>query len=468
MSHTDKPIEIAIIGAGFSGMMTAYHLIRQNQVPLTIYLINPTYTFGKGPAYSAASHKHLLNVPAAKMSAVHDNPNHFLDWAHEQQAYKQINKDVLGKTFLPRQFYGKYINALWEEALKTKREDTVVNIIHDSASDIIQDQGKYIIKFKTHAPLTAEYVILATGNETPANPRIVNEAFYSSLRYVKNPWLTDVTKLIPKDQDILIIGNGLTTVDLILTIMDTGYQGQIHTLSPTGFAILPHRQGHIEYKDFINEIKEPYNLNEIYHTALKHYRKLHKVGISIEPVIDSLRPLTQKIWQTLSHEDKLTFLRDIKSRWNHVRHRLPPQLYDYIQQLRLKGKLLVHTAKLIDMTEDADNVTIKYLSKKTGKEETLSAGLVINCTGPHTDISKSQDPLLQTLTAKGMIRPDSLRIGMDVTDRWTLKDARGKENPTLYTIGGNLRGLLWETTAVPELKVQAAQLAKRILEEAVK
>ena len=463
MPQSEKPLAVAIIGAGFSGLMTAYHLIKETSSPLSIDLINPEETFGKGAAYSTASNKHLLNVPAAKMSAIYDNPNHFLDWAHLQPDYQDVNKDTLGTVFLPRRLYGKYISTLWEDAIKNKRDDTQVTIIHDRAINIDRDGLTNTIIFNTHSPITADYVVLATGNESPSNPSIPNEAFYNSTRYIKNPWLTDVKNFIKPGENILIIGNGLTTVDLILTIMDTRYKGQIHTLSPTGFSILPHRHNNIVYKDFISELKEPYTITEIYETALKHYRKLRKEGISIEPVIDSLRPLTQQIWQALSHEDKQTFLQKIKSRWNHVRHRLAPQLYDYIQRLRLKGQLVVHKAKLIDISEEGNTATVQYLSKRTGTLKTISAGLVINCTGPHTDISKSEDPLLLALTAKGMIQPDSLRIGMDVTESWTLRDAQGKENPSLYTLGGNLRGLLWETTAVPELKTQTAQLARRIL-----
>ena len=464
MPQSDKPLAVAIIGVGFSGLMTAYHLIKETTIPLSIYLINPEETFGLGVAYSSASNKHLLNVPTAKMSAIYDNPNHFLDWAHLQPEYQNVNKDTLGTIFLPRRLYGKYISTIWEDALKSKRDDTQITIIHDRAINIDRDGLINIITFNNAAPVKADYVVLATGNESPSNPPIPNEAFYSSALYIKNPWLTAVKKFIKPGENILIIGNGLTTVDLILTIMDMGYKGQIHTLSPTGFSILPHRHNNIVYKDFIDELKEPYTITEIYETALKHYRKLRKEGISIEPVIDSLRPLTQQIWQSLSHEDKEKFLQKIKSRWNHVRHRLAPQLFDYIQRLRLKRQLIMHKAQLIDITEDGNSATVQYLSKRTGTIKTISAGLVINCTGPHTDISKSEDPLLLALTAKGMIQPDRLRIGMDVTERWTLRDAEGKENPTLYTLGGNLRGLLWETTAVPELKTQTAQLAKRILE----
>jgi len=463
MSHSDKPIEIAIIGAGFSGLMTAYHLIKEATGPLTIHLINEKETFGRGAAYRTSTLKHLLNVPAAKMSAMHDDPDHFLNWVYLQPAYKTINKDLLGKTFLPRKLYGNYIVSILDEAIKHKREDTTVNIIHDRAINIDQDHSRYYVQFGSSAPLAADYVVLATGNEAPSNPPIPNEAFYKSKAYVKDPWLTDVTKLVKQDQYILIIGNGLTMVDVIISIMETGYKGKIHTLSPTGFTVIPHRHNHIEYKDFINEIKEPYRLDELFTIGHKHFRMLHKIGVSVEPIVDSLRPITQKIWQSWTQQERETFVRDVKSLWNKIRHRLAPHLYDYIQRLRVRGNLKVHKAKLVDIKEDANGIIVHYLSKHTQTEKTLPVGLVINCTGPHTNITRSEDPLLQALVAKGMIQPDSLRIGMDVTDQWTLRDNSGKENPTLYTIGGNLRGLLWETTAVPELKSQTAILAKRIL-----
>ena len=463
MSISDKGVEVAIIGVGFSGLMTAYHLIKDTTVPLTLHLINDKDTFGRGAAYSTKSLKHLLNVPAAKMSAILDDPNHFLEWAHQLPAYESVNKDTLGKAFLPRKIFGNYFNSIWEEALKNKRADTVINIIHDSAVDIDKVNNEYLIKTKAGATVHAHYVVLATGNETPANPRIKNETFYQSSRYIKNPWLTDVTKYLKPNEDLLIIGNGLTTVDLLITIMSTGYTGHIHTLSPSGWAVLPHRHNHLEYKNLINEIQEPYTLDDIYTKMMKHYRLLHKVGISIEPIVDSLRSHTHKIWKALSHEDKVTFLRDIKTNWNKVRHRIAPQLFDYVQNLQIKGKLIVHRADLLDIKEDTTGITVSYLNRYNRKTETLHTGQVVNCTGPHIDITKSEDPLLQSLVAKGMIQPDKLRIGMDVTDQWTLIDKDGHENPTLYTIGGNLRGLLWETTAVPELKVQSSVLAKAIL-----
>jgi uncharacterized NAD(P)/FAD-binding protein YdhS len=462
MPHSAKTPEIAIVGAGFCGLMTAYHLVKEASSPLSIHIINPSDTFGRGAAYSTHSLRHLLNVPAAKMSALHDDPHHFLNWIHQLPQYNAVNKELLGKTFLPRKLYGDYFNHLWAEALKSKRADTSVSIIHDIVTDIEKKDYGYQLQLKAHDPIAADYVVLATGHETPSNPPIGNEAYYQSKSYIQNPWHTDVAAHIKPGQNVLIIGNGLTTVDTIISIMDSGFKGQIHTLSPSGFAILPHRHNHLEYREFVNELNKPYSLSDIHTKFMKHYTLLREVGISVEPIADSLRPISHQIWKALSEEEKKTFLNEIRTPWGKVRHRLAPQIYDYLQNLRLKGNLVVHAAKLIDIQEGTDDITVQYLPIN-GHIEILHAGVVINCTGPLMDIARSENPLLLSLMAKGLIKPDSLRIGMDVTDSWTLIDANGKENSGLYTLGGNLRGLLWETIAIPELKVQTAELAKRIL-----
>jgi uncharacterized NAD(P)/FAD-binding protein YdhS len=463
MAHGDKPISIAVIGVGFSGLMTAYHLLKDAKSPITLYLIDGKDTFGKGAAYSTRSQKHLLNVPAAKMSALPDDPAHFLNWANQQPAYKGISKEILGRTFLPRQLFGKYIAAIWESAMSSKREDTTVNILHDKAVDVDFLNGKYIVRLKALEAVVSDYVVLATGNETPSNPAIPNAAFYESKKYVKDPWHTDITKLVKPEDSIMILGNGLTAVDIIISIMETGYKGLIHTLSPSGFSILPHRHNHIEYKDFVEELNEPYSLDQLFTIGHKHFRQLHKIGITVEPIVDSLRPLTQKIWQSWSQQEKEVFVRDIRSMWNKIRHRIAPQLYDYVQRLRLRRNLKVHKAKLVDIAEDANGVSVQYLSKHTQTVKTANVGLVINCTGPHLDISRSEDKLLQSLQSKGMLRPDSLHIGMDVGEKWNVLDTQGKEQHRFYTLGPNLIGLLWETTAIPEIKDQAATLAKEIL-----
>ena len=79
-----------------------------------------------------------------------------------------------------------------------------------------------------------------------------------------------------------------------------------------------------------------------------------------------------------------------------------------------------------------------------------------------TDIRTSSDPLLASLFASGIARPDPLGLGLDATGHGALIDASGSTSDVLYTLGPPLRGLWYETTSIPEIRGQAAALAARI------
>ena len=455
--------EIAIIGVGFSGLMTAIHLIKNADGPLTLHLINDTYDFGKGPAYSTRSIKHLLNVPTAKMSCLREEPEHFLNWAGSLSKYREISRELLGRSFLPRQEFGQYLMDTWQKTLATKRSDSVVEIVKAQVTDINKAAKKYLIQTNTNKTITVDYTILSIGHETPQNLPIENMDFYSSHLYFGNPWVEAAVKDIDAQQDILILGNGLTMADTILSVMDSGYNGKIHTISPKGFAVLPHRFNYLPYEALTKEIKAPYELNDLFALIGKHVRLVGRLGYSPDPVIDSLRPMTQEIWAGLSDTDQRRFVRSVMPIWNKLRHRMAGHIYDYITGLRLQGRLLPYKGKLLNATDMGNSVTATLLRKDDKSPLVISVGRIINCTGPDPDITRSDNPLLRSLISKGMIKADKLRIGLEATDRWTLVGADDMEDEKLYTLGVNLRGKYWESTAVPELRVQAEKLAKQVL-----
>ena len=70
--------DIAIVGAGFSGSLQAINLLRHGGPRAT--LIERAVKPGLGLAYGAAHASHLLNVRASNMSALPDQPDHFVRW----------------------------------------------------------------------------------------------------------------------------------------------------------------------------------------------------------------------------------------------------------------------------------------------------------------------------------------------------------------------------------------------------
>jgi uncharacterized NAD(P)/FAD-binding protein YdhS len=180
--------KIAIIGAGFSGMMTAYHLIKKTSKPLAIKLINPANTRNEGVAYSAFSNVHILNVPTEKMGALADNHEHFLDWVMQLSEYKFLDRALVGKSFLSRKLYGQYLQELWNDAKLTASAKKIeLHEINDTAIDLEQILDGFEIQLACGGIVTTDCCVLATGNQLPANPKIKNTAFFENQQYFQNP-----------------------------------------------------------------------------------------------------------------------------------------------------------------------------------------------------------------------------------------------------------------------------------------
>src|SRR5687768_5859393 len=99
---SDASVDVAIVGGGFSGTMAAARLARAGQ---SAVLIESAGRAGRGVAYSTREAVHLLNVPAAKMSAWAEAPDDFVDQGHDAGAFVQ------------RREFGAYLTSILERAV---------------------------------------------------------------------------------------------------------------------------------------------------------------------------------------------------------------------------------------------------------------------------------------------------------------------------------------------------------------
>jgi uncharacterized NAD(P)/FAD-binding protein YdhS len=179
-------------------------------------------------------------------------------------------------------------------------------------------------------------------------------------------------------------------------------------------------------------------------------------------VIDCLRPHTAMLWGQLSHAERLRFLRHTRWAWERARHRMAPQIAQSVHALEREGRLRrlpghMHSVALTD-----NGLRMTFLPKGDKAEVTLDADMIIQSTGLETDVRRTQHTLLQQLMTNGHIRSDPFGLGVDATtDGHLLHD--GKPWPRLFAIGSLLRGTLWESTAMPEIRQQARQLTDRLL-----
>lgn len=452
---------IVIIGGGFCGIMTAVNLMQKPDTKIKITLINSGYPFARGVAYSAYSESHLLNIVAGNMSAFANKPDDFTDWIHSKPEYSTLEKDILNKTFLPRKLYGEYLEEIWQKTLANKSPNVEVIIVDDTAIDVEIGEDNVVILLKSGKQIISDKLIIATGNAEPRDPLIPNDSFYSSPNYFRNSWKDESVKNTKSDKDILVIGSGLSMVDTVLGLRENGFTKNIYSISPHGFGILQHRHGGIKYNSLNSEIKEPYHLNELVKLIHKHIRLVRELGLSAEPIIDSLRPFTQQIWQALSVKERRYFINSrLRHLWGVARHRLPVHIHDHIQNLRIHGKLIVLAGNINNIEEQNNDIAVSYYNRKTRENEILYVERVINCTGPESNIKRSGNKLLQNMAKRGIICADPLELGINTdVNSFKVIDKYGDKLNNVYTLGSNLRGMLWETTAVPELRMQAEKLA---------
>jgi uncharacterized NAD(P)/FAD-binding protein YdhS len=456
--------DLVIIGGGFSGTALAVNLLRY--IPwLEIGIVDNGARPGQGVAYSTRNESHLLNVPAENMSAVPQNSDHFLRWARAN-----YDPEVEGSSFLPREVYGRYLESLWK--LAASENPGKVLRWRDEAIFLTQKSSHVEVHLKNGAQLRAERVVLATGNFPVLDPQIdglfpagakgVSPAA-ASKRYVSSAWSKSsgsksALEGLHPSSSVLLIGSGLTSVDVALALESKGFQGIIHMVSRHGLMPSAHQPADSWFR-FWNH-GSPKTALGLLRLVRLNVRNAAAVGVDWRGVIDALRPVTQEIWKTLEYAERRRFLRHARSYWEAHRHRIAPQAGAVISKMISSGQLQLHSGRIIRYAETDAGAEVTFRRRADGISQQLVVDRVINCTGPASDYRKVNDPLISSLFIQGLSRPDPMFLGLNVNSDGALLDADGIPSKSLFAIGPATRGFAFETTAVPEIRVQAAQLAR--------
>jgi uncharacterized NAD(P)/FAD-binding protein YdhS len=454
------PARIAIIGGGFSGVMTGVNLTRLSRCPLHITLINQHYPRGRGVAYGARRMEHLLNVAARNMSAFPDMPDHFLEWLRTRSEYDGVPDNELRERFIPRMIYGDYLCGLMHHHLQSPPESTLVQttFVEGEAVDVRPNGNGAEIHLSDGGRVEAQHVVLATGNEAPSDfPGCAELRDHPA--WISNPWESWVNRLPASGGTIALLGTGLSTVDAIISLRALGWHGLIHAVSRNGWLPHSHFRG-IEYPDFPPADMDPatLGLKELLALMERHCAHLRDRGANPAIIVDKMRPYTQRVWQSFTLAERQEFARHHAARWNVLRHRIAPEIYAQVTTAQLTGQLRLHAAN-IERVDAHNNQVQVHLSDG----QTLTGDLVINATGPQTRFSATSSVLLGNLLRSGLVAPDDMDMGVRVEADHTVIDQNGERSEFLLALGPLLRGTLWETIAVPELRGQARRVAETLL-----
>lgn len=464
---------VAIIGGGFAGTLTAVNLVHHARSPLKIVLIEASENLGKGIAYSTVFSKHLLNVPAGRMSALPDEPLHFLKWARAQ------NLVVSESSFLSRKAYGQYIESILQSTISKLPAFITFERLTDEALSIklIQDKTKAVIKLASGDVVVADKVVLATGNFSPQTPSGISQSVAASDRYINNPWKSAGADHATTDGEALLIGSGLTMIDKVMELVHSGFKGTIYAVSRHG--LIPRAHSRASLAAFAQTELNPHLYGDLtlLFKAVKETIRSGSYGhlfdnsstVKMEvsdwrQVIDCLRPHSQALWASLNDKQKSRFLRHLRSYWDVHRHRMAPEIAEEINALIDTGRLKVISGRLYSVNETSEALIATIMPRGGGQPEQLKVGLMVNCSGYSPDFRTAKNTLAQSLLNREIVAAHPTGLGINVRPDGAVLDAAGKPSRVLFTLGLPTLGLRGETVAVPELRVQARELAKNILQ----
>jgi uncharacterized NAD(P)/FAD-binding protein YdhS/glyoxylase-like metal-dependent hydrolase (beta-lactamase superfamily II) len=471
MLISDVPTTIAIVGAGFSGSLVAAHLLKTARRPLLIKLIERHHDIGKGVAYSTDTISHLLNVSAGKMSAFPDDPGHLLRWLNynRSELVAFLPADLNASSFIPRQIYGLYIQSILEEAEATASSnvrleritDEVVAVEPKGKGEIAQRSQYGIVSLKSSRTFVADKIVLAVGNSPAVTP--ASQPSNSDQHYLRHAWSTDALAELEPDAAVLLVGTGLTMVDMVVALQDRQHRGKIYAVSRRGLAPLPH-QSTKPYSPFLSPNTAPKTVRGLLRRIRSEVQIAAKQGYDWRSVIDVLRPMTQQLWQQLPRREQRRFLRHATPYWDVHRHRIAPEVGEVVQKMLHAGQLTITAGRIQGYEVTPNGVAVTVCQRQTKRNLVLQISRVVNCTGVQADYQRSSQPLIANLREQGLIRPNDIGLGLDIAVEGAVLDAQGNRSTLLYTLGTPCKGNLWETIAVPELREQAQALAGTILQ----
>jgi uncharacterized NAD(P)/FAD-binding protein YdhS len=379
----------------------------------------------------------------------------FADWLTQRPGLLREALEESGRladAFVPRQLFGDYLEQQMSAAL-VRKDNGGIRRVHGEVMAISQKPRQILLD--DGRALAVDFVILATGNQPPAVPFRATP----SERIVADPWAPDALDGIGPQASLLLVGSGLTMIDILLAVGAKGHAGPIHVVSRHGLLPHAHRPGG-SWRPVLAAGVSPRQALRIIRA---HVRDAQSQGIPWQRVFDAVRPSVAAIWHNWSLGQRAQFLRHLRAIWDVHRHRMSERVAAVVERLMTEKRLTVSAGAVLALGEEKNGITA-VLKPRMGKTQLLEVDVVINCTGPQTDLRRSAHPLLTALQRQGLIHSDPLGLGLESED-CAVKAADGTVSDWLHALGPLTRPAWWEIVAVPEINAQVERLARKIAQQ---
>ncbi len=420
---------IAIIGFGFCGKMTFVNLVKNYTKKLRIIIFDDAPDNFSSSAFSDFSPHYILNVPVNNMSAFSQKPDDFSKFLEEN--YPQILSEIGQSGFAPRNIYSEYLQKILDQTFQDlKNHHIEYEIVKKSALAVDKVGEKLSIKDAAGNDFLVDEIVVATSFKQSAFPWSID-----SEKVIKNLWHKDSVFFHQKkftDEKICLIGSGLTTVDILVGLKQKEFAGKVTVISRRGN--FPKK--HFPAVNFMSFISEDDAKKGVLFLCLKIRKFLREnTEFDLRHAINSLRPITQKLWHNFDARNRKIFLR-LFPYWNIFRHRAPQKSIEIIENMIAEKQLELVDGGVSQIEKRDEKILIKT------KNSEIIADYVVNCLG--FEMRAQKYPVLAQMIKNNLLTEDLLM-------------ARS-QHKKIHLLGGLNIGRDFECTAVPDLRADVEKI----------
>lgn len=449
---------VVIIGGEYTGAILAKLLVERGLHEVEeVTVFEPRPRLGCGLAYDVEDVDVRLNVAAHRMRAIPGAPTAFLDWL---QASGTLTVDPQAVTpegiFARRRDFGRFMQAqlaphLVSGAIRHLRQTV-------RAVDRLNEQWR--IAGSSGALILADILILATGHPPASKPAAVDRLDPLTALRVTDAFAPDALACIGRSDPVLIVGSGLTALDVLSRLDALGHDGKVTLVSRSGHIPRPHAGGGFSpFGDFRGA--DLTSARKLLARVRATISAAEEQGIPWQSVFDALRQQAQDLWQGLPLHERQRFLRRLR-RWYDVhRYRMPPQAAAVLERGLDMGRVTTKSGDLTSVMRDGEDL-LAAIETRDGLAEFRCRHILL-ATGPNFRDYAAHQRFLLAMNREGLIQSDPLGLGLACDTAGRALSVAGTPNTSLFVAGPPARPAFGELTGVPEIATQAANLVARIM-----
>lgn len=442
-----KGLRVGIVGGGWCSASLIAHILTSTQGRARIRVWGDTPVIGLGAAY-ACDDDLRLNVPADRMALVGWEGDAFVRWltARGQGTHGWAR----------RRDYGDFVIASLNEHL-ARYPGCVSYHVQRVVDARRNENGSWRVSTRIRAEENVDALVVATGNPPPRFPPALLP-WRDDPRVIVAPLVGDWVCRLADDDHLVVVGTGLTALDVVKRLRAAPARVMTTCVSRTGRWPRPHLAT-TDSRDTLH-VELPLRwrgIDDLADWLLATVDTHADNGTPWQTVVDAVRVHVPAIWNELDASQRRRFLSTWRRRWDEVRHRAP---HDDIQALRAahrRGELQTLPGNVVQVDDSQERLAISVQSG--AGVVTVHASHVAVCTGPEEDVLRCEDPLLMALLRRGHVRPDAAGVGVDVDEAYRARQVN-TEAPGPWIVGHLARGRSWEATSVPDLRAQVALVCR--------